>query len=93
MGDQVRCFHCDGGLRHWNPDDDPWTEHARWFPRCSFVNLVKGQEFVTACAIDSVNTDESSVSSVKFTDRILLQIIISCPIPSKDKLYFNSIKF
>lgn len=51
-GDQVRCFHCDGGLRHWDPQDDPWTEHARWFPRCSFVKLVKGQEFVDACAIE-----------------------------------------
>ncbi|XP_050306385.1 death-associated inhibitor of apoptosis 2 [Anthonomus grandis grandis] len=55
MGDQVRCFHCDGGLRHWDPDDDPWTEHARWFPRCSFVSLVKGQDFVTACSLDNVN--------------------------------------
>jgi len=61
IGDQVRCFHCDGGLRHWDPDDDPWTEHARWFPRCSFVKLVKGQEFVTACALD--NTDQSSVQT------------------------------
>ncbi|CAH1183237.1 unnamed protein product [Phaedon cochleariae] len=50
MGDLVRCFHCDGGLRHWDPHDDPWTEHARWFPNCSFVKLVKGQEFVTASA-------------------------------------------
>ncbi|XP_023022301.2 death-associated inhibitor of apoptosis 2 [Leptinotarsa decemlineata] len=50
FNDQVRCFHCDGGLRHWDPHDDPWTEHARWFPNCSFVKLVKGQEFVTACA-------------------------------------------
>ncbi|CAH2017742.1 unnamed protein product [Acanthoscelides obtectus] len=21
--DQVRCFHCDGGLKHWDPHDDP----------------------------------------------------------------------
>lgn len=52
LGDQVRCFHCDGGLRHWDPHDDPWTEHARWFPNCSFVKLVKGQDFVTACALE-----------------------------------------
>lgn len=63
IGDQVRCFHCDGGLRHWDPDDDPWTEHARWFPRCSFVKLVKGQEFVTACALD--NTDQSNITNDK----------------------------
>ncbi|GLV43984.1 Death-associated inhibitor of apoptosis 2 [Carabus blaptoides fortunei] len=49
-GDQVRCFHCDGGLRHWDPEDDPWVEHARWFPGCAFVRLVKGQEFIQSCS-------------------------------------------
>lgn len=32
-GDNVKCFHCDGGLRNWEPGDDPWQEHAKWFPR------------------------------------------------------------
>lgn len=45
-GDLVRCFHCDGGLQHWDPTDDPWVEHAKWFPSCSFLKLVKGEEFV-----------------------------------------------
>lgn len=45
-GDLVRCFHCDGGLQHWDPTDNPWIEHAKWFPTCSFVKLVKGQEFI-----------------------------------------------
>ncbi|XP_066156165.1 death-associated inhibitor of apoptosis 2 isoform X1 [Euwallacea fornicatus] len=65
MGDQVRCFHCDGGLRHWDPDDDPWTEHARWFPRCSFVNLVKGQDFVAACSLDHMNVHNVQIEKVK----------------------------
>ncbi|XP_017784576.1 PREDICTED: baculoviral IAP repeat-containing protein 7-B-like [Nicrophorus vespilloides] len=49
-GDQVRCFHCDGGLKHWDPHDEPWTEHARWFPSCGFVMMLKGQDFILACA-------------------------------------------
>lgn len=44
--DQVRCFYCGGGLRHWEPGDDPWIEHARWFSQCGYVRLVKGDEFV-----------------------------------------------
>ncbi|GLG97781.1 Death-associated inhibitor of apoptosis 2 [Gryllus bimaculatus] len=44
--DQVRCFHCDGGLRQWDANDDPWVEHARWFSRCTYVMLVKGDEFI-----------------------------------------------
>ena len=28
------------------PGDDPWTEHARWFNRCGFLRLVKGDDFI-----------------------------------------------
>ncbi|XP_076230544.1 death-associated inhibitor of apoptosis 2 [Nomia melanderi] len=49
LGDQVRCFHCDGGLRDWEVTDDVWTEHARWFPKCEFVNLIRGQKFIQQC--------------------------------------------
>ncbi|KAK9502252.1 hypothetical protein O3M35_011055 [Rhynocoris fuscipes] len=44
--DQVRCFHCDGGLQLWEKDDIPWLEHAKWFSNCGFVLLTKGQEFI-----------------------------------------------
>lgn len=44
--DQVRCFHCNGGLRSWQKEDDPWFEHAKWFPQCNFVRLVKGVTYV-----------------------------------------------
>ncbi|CAH0399809.1 unnamed protein product [Chilo suppressalis] len=47
--DQVRCFYCDGGLGKWEAGDTPWSEHARWFPHCGYVLLVKGQEFVDTC--------------------------------------------
>ncbi|XP_073955154.1 death-associated inhibitor of apoptosis 2-like [Choristoneura fumiferana] len=44
--DQVCCFYCDGGLGKWEAGDEPWAEHARWFPECGFVQLVKGADFV-----------------------------------------------
>ncbi|XP_053163940.1 baculoviral IAP repeat-containing protein 2 isoform X2 [Hemicordylus capensis] len=44
--DDVKCFCCDGGLRCWESGDDPWVEHAKWFPRCEYLIHVKGQEFV-----------------------------------------------
>lgn len=49
LSDQTKCFYCDGGLRNWQPDDDPWTEHARWFSKCGFVRLIKGDEFISKC--------------------------------------------
>ena len=46
LSDHVRCFHCGNGLRNWEKDDDPWEEHARWYPECNYVLLKKGQEFI-----------------------------------------------
>lgn len=44
--DQVHCFQCNGGLRAWTKEDDPWYEHAKWFPKCLFISLVKGTQYV-----------------------------------------------
>ncbi|XP_063286492.1 baculoviral IAP repeat-containing protein 2 isoform X1 [Pelobates fuscus] len=44
--DDVKCFCCDGGLRCWESGDDPWVEHAKWFPRCEFLLHIKGQTFI-----------------------------------------------
>ncbi|XP_036333865.1 death-associated inhibitor of apoptosis 2 [Rhagoletis pomonella] len=46
VDDQVRCFHCNIGLRSWQREDDPWFEHAKWFPQCQFVRLVKGASYI-----------------------------------------------
>lgn len=44
--DKAVCFHCGGALHHWDPTDEPWVEHALWFPNCRYVLSVKGQKFV-----------------------------------------------
>ncbi|NXS79713.1 XIAP ligase, partial [Erpornis zantholeuca] len=31
-GDHVVCFHCGGGLQEWKENEDPWDQHAKWFP-------------------------------------------------------------
>jgi len=48
-GDQTVCFSCGGGLRDWEETDDPWVEHAAWFPKCMHVVLIKGQAFIEEC--------------------------------------------
>ncbi|KFV66793.1 Baculoviral IAP repeat-containing protein 7-B, partial [Dryobates pubescens] len=45
-GDHVVCFHCGGGLQEWKENEDPWDQHAKWFPGCSFVRNEKGIEFI-----------------------------------------------
>ncbi|VDH92636.1 Hypothetical predicted protein [Mytilus galloprovincialis] len=44
--DICRCFYCGGGLKQWEPNDKPWTEHARWYTNCAFVRQCKGDEFI-----------------------------------------------
>ncbi|KAF4514119.1 UNVERIFIED_CONTAM: hypothetical protein B566_EDAN019123 [Ephemera danica] len=45
VGDRVICFQCGGGLHTWGNEDDPWEEHAKWFPNCSYLILKKGIQF------------------------------------------------
>jgi len=31
--DRVKCFCCNGGLQNWHFTDEPWFEHAKWYPQ------------------------------------------------------------
>lgn len=31
-GDRVLCFCCGGGVKSWQPEEDPWEEHAKHYP-------------------------------------------------------------
>ncbi|XP_053398054.1 baculoviral IAP repeat-containing protein 7-like [Mercenaria mercenaria] len=44
--DFVRCFYCGGGMKDWQKDDDPWIEHAKYFPDCDFLKLHVDEEFI-----------------------------------------------
>lgn len=46
VGDQTLCFHCGGGLKDWEENDDPWEEHALWFPKCTYLFLKKGPDYI-----------------------------------------------
>ncbi|KAL3883186.1 hypothetical protein ACJMK2_029477 [Sinanodonta woodiana] len=62
--DVVRCFACDGGLKNWDDDDDPWIEHARWFPQCAYVRHIKGEEFINLVRMSTEESDEEDDNTV-----------------------------
>lgn len=67
--DRAVCFHCGGGLNEWKEFDEPWVEHAYWFPKCKFVLNVKGQEFIDKAVskkaeIISAQNSETIVSAI-----------------------------
>lgn len=37
--DHVFCYMCDGGVKDWEDDDDPWVEHQRWYKNCPHLQL------------------------------------------------------
>ena len=49
LSDQVKCFYCDGGLKEWGEEDDPWVEHAGWYYTCGFMRLVRGDQYIERC--------------------------------------------
>ncbi|XP_036388335.1 baculoviral IAP repeat-containing protein 7 [Megalops cyprinoides] len=62
-GDNVKCFYCDGGLRNWEPGDDPWQEHAKWFPRCEFLLQTRGRQYVNNIQESYFNMGENGGGS------------------------------
>ncbi|XP_054155972.1 baculoviral IAP repeat-containing protein 2-like [Oppia nitens] len=37
LQDFLKCYECKGGLCLWLPGDDPWIEHAKYYPHCAFL--------------------------------------------------------
>lgn len=52
-----------GGLRNWEPGDDAWVEHARWFPKCTFLLQNREADFVKL--VQSVQNEQSETTSFK----------------------------
>lgn len=53
--DRVICFFCDGRLKDWTTEDQPWIEHARWFQSCPYVLVMKGKDYVKGIINDIYN--------------------------------------
>nr|XP_046261254.1 E3 ubiquitin-protein ligase XIAP [Scatophagus argus] len=61
-GDNVLCFHCGGGLKGWQPEEDPWEEHAKYYPGCGFLLAEKGQEFINSIQLQDPQHNRATSS-------------------------------
>jgi len=80
LSDHVRCFHCGNGIRNWERGDIPWNEHARLYPKCHYVRLMKGQGF-----IDEIQREEESLQTTTNLLSLPAQNEVNC-LPSTDIL-------
>lgn len=53
-GDTTVCFQCGGKLKNWEKQDIPWEQHAYYYRNCSYVQLVKGRDFIQRVVSESV---------------------------------------
>ncbi|KAF1423662.1 E3 ubiquitin-protein ligase XIAP, partial [Spheniscus humboldti] len=77
-GDHVVCFHCGGGLQEWKENEDPWDQHAKWFPGCRFVRKEKGLEFINNVHLRDGYRD--STVSVLLINQLLFYDLLQNPL-------------
>ncbi|KAJ3588394.1 hypothetical protein NHX12_011987 [Muraenolepis orangiensis] len=66
-GDRVLCFRCGGGVKNWLPDEDPWVEHAKHYPGCSFLLTEKGQDFISQVQLQTPQRNAATSSQNGFS--------------------------
>lgn len=92
--DYTRCFFCGGGLRNWEAGDDPWVEHARWFPKCTYLRQNKGDAFIKAVQDKHEQMDKSdqitSIQSKETTQNGSNLHSYSNPQPSSSTSYLDT---
>ncbi len=67
------CYHCGGSLHNWEENDEPWLEHAIWYPNCKFLLSSKGQKFV-----DEARTKKHERLQRTQEVRNYLRVVTSC---------------
>lgn len=61
--DRVKCWYCNGRLQNWDKYDNPWFEHAKWFPTCEYLLQKKGPEFVESVSSRFTNLDRPAIGN------------------------------
>ena len=61
VNDKVICFSCQGGLHKWEATDNPYLEHAFWFPQCSYIRKLIGD--VIMDEIERVKNENSLITA------------------------------
>ena len=61
--DRVKCWYCNGGSQNWETYDNPWLEHAKWFPTCEYFLQKKGPEIVVNISNRFLNLDRLTINN------------------------------
>jgi hypothetical protein len=63
--DHVKCVYCNGSVGNWKSCDNPWIEHARWYPKCVFLLMSKGQDFIDEVQLKMNDKSENEILNIQ----------------------------
>ncbi|KAF2904279.1 hypothetical protein ILUMI_01898 [Ignelater luminosus] len=96
FGDAVECFSCGICFRDWEPQDDPWIEHAKASPHCNYMLKVKGGNFVKRCRSTNLNNNENAANTLSIdletSEKQIVNISASIGNTSNPSTIVNGIK-
>lgn len=77
--DMVKCFFCNGGLKNWDHNDDPYQDHVRWFPKCQYIKQLMGPEYVELVREKYKNMDSGFDLGKKIETNTLSSLVSGLP--------------
>jgi hypothetical protein len=81
--DCVKCFFCSGVICNWEPVDDPIIEHTRWYPKCSYIKVSKGENFIEK--IREMYKDMDSGFTYEYQESNRDDNLVNCKIKMKKR--------
>lgn len=77
--DMVKCFFCNGGLKNWDHNDDPYQDHVRWFPKCQYIKQLMGPEYFELIKEKFKNMDSGFDLGKKIETNTLSSLVSGLP--------------
>jgi hypothetical protein len=54
--DHVTCFCCGIAIKDWECCSNPWEDHAAFSPKCKFLIMTRGQQFINEIQRKDIRT-------------------------------------
>lgn len=77
--DRVKCWYCGGGLQEFVENDDPWVEHAKFYPNCEHLLQQRGPGWVTSISVQNPNIERPGLPA--HNQQQNLPNVVSSPTP------------
>ncbi|CAF1581939.1 unnamed protein product [Didymodactylos carnosus] len=71
----VCCYYCGNKLQNFEPRDDPFEEHACFFPLCDYIQQQRGIDFVNRIVMENGRIPEAKFKMEKIDGKEIKRIV------------------